>query len=165
MVSLLAALPEEEASPCPSCRWQESTVHVQLLPTDAWCKGKGLAKEGGLQHSHSLPAIDWLLVPSGIFFLLHMLVRKWEWVTQGCQQGTKGIMLTPVGNNLKGQGARLTFEITDKSLELSILLSIFCHPPDIPSLFWNSCFRKEDSIFTAVLLQLGIRDWHYQCRS
>lgn len=44
-------------------------------------------------------------------------------------------MLMPVGKNLKGQEARLTLEVTDKSLELSILLSIFCHPPDLPLLF------------------------------
>jgi len=63
-------------------------------------------------------------------------------------------MPMPVGNNLKGQEATLTFEIANKSLELSILLSIFCHPPDAPLLFQNSC-SKKGSICTAVLLELG----------
>lgn len=54
-----------------------------------------------------------------------------------------------------GQEARLTFEMTNKSLHLSTL-SIFHHPPDVPLLFWNSCSRKEGSILTAVLLEPSI---------
>lgn len=146
-LSLLA-----EASPCPS-HGQQNAAHVQLLPTAGWCKGKGLARQGGLQHLCALPAIDWILVqkkenPGG-----NMSVR--ERMGQGCQQGTEGIKLTLVGNNLKGQEVTLTFEITNKSLEPS-MLSIFCHPPDVP------LYSETGSILTAVLsswslaLEMGI---------
>lgn len=57
-------------------------------------------------------------------------------------------MLTLVGNNLKGQEVILSFEITKKSLELS-MLNIFCHPPDVPPSILKQLIPRR-----AVFLQL-----------
>lgn len=153
--------PWGEASPCPSCRWQDNSA--RSAPA-YWClvQRKRFGKAGWSTALALSPSYR-LVSCSHWDFLSSAHVRKWEWAGQGCQQGTEGIKLAPMGKNLKSQEATLTSEITSKSLQLS-LLCIFHHPPDASLLLWNSCSKEEDSIFTAVLLELGIRDEHYQCR-
>lgn len=90
----LGSTPRGEASPRPSRRQQENTVHIQPQPNDDWYKQKDLAKQGGLQHSHSLLAVDWVLAPSGIF--------SFAYVSKKMKMSGPG---TPAGNRRNNANA------------------------------------------------------------